>query len=75
MAWENCSTFSVDSQDPNLACGYLKVPMDYHDSNAGEARLAVAKYAATASQKAGTLFVNPGEQILCSTSSHPNHLL
>jgi hypothetical protein len=35
--------------------------MDYHDQNAGKARLAVAKYAATASQKAGTLFVNPGE--------------
>jgi len=34
--------------------------MDYHDSDAGKARLAVVKYAATASQKVGTLFVNPG---------------
>ena len=34
--------------------------MDYHDQNAGKARLAVAKYAATAAKKAGTLFLNPG---------------
>ena len=34
--------------------------MDYHDQNAGKARLAVIKYAAT-TQKAGTLFINPGE--------------
>jgi len=34
--------------------------MDYHDPHAGKARLAVAKYAATASPKAGTLFFNPG---------------
>ena len=53
--------FGVDSQDPNLTCGYHEVPMDYHDSNAGKARLAVAKYAATTPQKVGTLFVNPGK--------------
>ena len=41
------------SQDPNLTCGYHEVPVDYHDPHAGKARLAVAKYAATASQKAG----------------------
>ena len=35
--------------------------MDYHDANAGKARLAAVRYAATASQKLGTLFVNPGE--------------
>ena len=34
--------------------------MDYHDPDAGKARLAVAKYAATASKKLGTLFANPG---------------
>lgn len=53
--------FGVDSQDPNLACGYHEVPMDYHDWQAGKARLAVIKYAATVPQKNGTLFVNPGE--------------
>ena len=60
ILWNNCSIFGVDSQDPNLTCGYHEVPMDYHDPGAGEARLAVAKYAATASQKIGTLFINPG---------------
>jgi hypothetical protein len=35
--------------------------MDYQDPNAGKARLAVIKYAGTASQKIGTLFTNPGE--------------
>ena len=60
ILWRNCSAFGVDSQDPNLTCGYHEVPMDYHNLDAGKARLAVVKYAATASQKAGTLFVNPG---------------
>ena len=53
--------FGIDSQDPNLTCGYYEVPMDYHDPSAGKARLAIARYAATASQKIGTLFANPGE--------------
>ncbi|KAF9646745.1 alpha/beta-hydrolase [Thelephora ganbajun] len=60
ILWENCSTFGVDSRDPRLTCGYHEVPMDYHDPRAGKARLAVARYAATAPQKLGTLFVNPG---------------
>lgn len=60
VSWDSCSTFSMSSQDPNLKCGYYEVPMDYHDQNAGKARLAVIKYAAT-TQKAGTLFINPGE--------------
>ena len=60
ILWRNCSAFGVDSQDPNLTCGYHEVPMDYHDPSAGKARLAVAKYAATASKKLGTLFANPG---------------
>ena len=34
--------------------------MDYFDSAAGNARLAVVKYQATAPNKKGTLFVNPG---------------
>ena len=61
--------FGVDSQDPNLVCGFYEVPMDYHDPNAGNARLAVAKYAATASQKAGTLFINPGKRQTLRTVS------
>ena len=34
--------------------------MDYHDYTAGHARLAVIKYSATASEKKGVLFTNPG---------------
>ena len=37
--------------------------MDYHDSSAGTARLAVVKYAAIPSKKLGSLFVNPGDPI------------
>ena len=66
--------FGVDSQDPNLACGYHEVPMDYHDWQVGKARLAVIKYAATVPQKNGTLFVNPGESLLSPTPSHPDFL-
>ncbi|KAF9793491.1 Alpha/Beta hydrolase protein [Thelephora terrestris] len=57
--WGSCESFGVNSTDPSFQCGYLEVPMDYHDSSAGNARLAVIKYAATA-EKLGTLFVNPG---------------
>ena len=35
--------------------------MDYHDSSAGTARLAVIKYAATVPEKNGTIFFNPGD--------------
>lgn len=39
--------------------------MDYYDSSAGNARLAVIKYAAT-TKKLGTVFFNPGEPIVPS---------
>ena len=61
VSWGSCESFGVNSTDSNLQCGYLEVPMDYHDSSAGNARLAVAKYAGTASQKLGTIFFNPGK--------------
>ena len=57
--WGNCKSFGVNSTDPNLQCGYLEVPMDYHDGSAGNAHLAVIKYAATA-KKLGSIFFNPG---------------
>ena len=40
--------------------------MDYHDSSAGNARLAVAKYLATAPNKLGSVFFNPGNAIVSS---------
>jgi hypothetical protein len=65
ISWGSCESFGADPTDPNLQCGSLDVPMDYHDSSAGTARLAVIKYAATAPKK-GTIFFNPGEP------SHPS---
>jgi hypothetical protein len=60
ISWGGCGSFGVDSTDPHFQCGSLDVPMDYHDTSAGTARLAVIKYAATAPRK-GTIFVNPGD--------------
>ena len=34
--------------------------MDYHDSSAGTAHLAVIKYGTTVPTKLGTIFFNPG---------------
>ena len=71
ISWGGCDSFGVNSTDPNLQCGYLEVPMDYHDSSAGNARLAVIKYVATASKKLGTVFFNPGEPIAPSFALSP----
>jgi hypothetical protein len=61
ISWGSCESFGLNSTDPNLQCGSLDVPMDYHDSSAGTARLAVIKYTATAPKKLGTIFFNPGD--------------
>ena len=45
-----------------LECAYFEVPMDYHDSSAGNARLALTKLPATA-KKLGTIFFSPGNPI------------
>ena len=39
--------------------------MDYFDSTAGKARLALVKYQATVPNKKGTLFTNPGTITTC----------
>jgi len=45
--------------------------MDYHDSAAGTARLAVIKYAASIPKKRGTIFFNPGNPLrLLFAASH-----
>jgi len=56
--------------DADFQCGYLEVPMDYHDSSAGNARLAVIKYLATAS-RLGTVFFNPGYPLRFLARSSP----
>ena len=63
ISWGSCVSFGVDSTDPNLQCGTLDVPMDYHDSSAGTAHLAVVKWATTVSPKLGTIFFNPGDPL------------
>jgi len=68
ISWSGCESFGINSTDSNLQCAYLEVPMDYHDSSAGTARLAVAKYSATTT-KLGTIFFNPGEP------SHPSFVV
>ena len=59
ISWGNCESYGVTSTDPNFQCGYFQVPMGYHDGPAGNARLAVIKYAATA-KRTGSFFFNPG---------------
>ena len=49
--------------------------MDYHDSSAGIARLAVTKYAATVPEKQGTIFFNPGDSLHPSSVTFHQHLL
>jgi hypothetical protein len=63
VSWGSCESFGINSTDSNLQCGSLDVPMDYHDNSAGTARLAVIKYSATAPNKLGTFFYNPGNPI------------
>ncbi|KAI0350500.1 alpha/beta-hydrolase [Trametes cingulata] len=46
-------------RDPNLSCGFLEVPLDYHDPSAGSGRIAVAKANATGERR-GSVFFNPG---------------
>ena len=65
ISWGSCESFGVNGTDTNYECAYLEVPMDYHDSSAGNARLAVIKLAATGN-KLGTVFFNPG------SSPHPS---
>ncbi|RPD63528.1 hypothetical protein L227DRAFT_651139 [Lentinus tigrinus ALCF2SS1-6] len=59
--WGACDSFG--SSDSSLSCGFLDVPLDYHNPFAGTARLAVIKASATGPRR-GSLFVNyggPGE--------------
>ena len=66
VTWVSCATidpiYGVLGPLLNVAatCGYLEVPLDYADDDAGTARLALIKYPAT-QERWGTLFVNPGK--------------
>jgi len=68
ISWGSCDSFGVNNTGTNLECANFEVPMDYHDSSAGNARLAVIKLAATAN-KQGTVFFNAG------SSLHPSFVV
>ncbi|KAM5533232.1 hypothetical protein V8D89_013097 [Ganoderma adspersum] len=51
--WAPCPQYG------NLSCAYLDVPLDYHNTSAGNGQLLVVKANATGERK-GTIFLNPG---------------
>ncbi|KAM5541074.1 hypothetical protein V8D89_005385 [Ganoderma adspersum] len=57
IQWGPCDPSIVT--DPSLSCGFLEIPIDYHDLSAGKGRLAVIKANATGERR-GTYFMNPG---------------
>ncbi|KAI0806610.1 alpha/beta-hydrolase [Fomes fomentarius] len=57
LEWVLCDASVVT--DPHLDCAFLTVPLDFHDPEVGNARIAVAKVNATGKRR-GTVFYNPG---------------
>ncbi|CAE6498713.1 unnamed protein product [Rhizoctonia solani] len=55
ISWTPCGNATIPRE-----CGRFEVPLDYANSTAGTASLAVARLNATVSPRLGTLFVNPG---------------
>ncbi|KAI0709175.1 alpha/beta-hydrolase [Earliella scabrosa] len=55
--WGPCDRFAII--DPSLECGFLDVPLDYHNPKLGIARLAIVKANATGERR-GTVLLNPG---------------
>ncbi|KAI0709137.1 hypothetical protein C8Q76DRAFT_799168 [Earliella scabrosa] len=57
FSWGPCDPSVVT--DTSLQCGFLEVPLDYHEPSLGTARLAIVKANATG-ERLGTVFFNPG---------------
>lgn len=55
LGWFTCP------EHADLSCAYFDVPLDYHNSSAGNGHILVVKANATASEKKGTVFLNPGQ--------------
>lgn len=51
------TTFAAVSSLINIWCS---VPLDYFNSTAGVAKIALGRYNATASPRKGSVFINPG---------------
>ncbi|OBZ74761.1 hypothetical protein A0H81_05698 [Grifola frondosa] len=59
VEWGSCDVESITVTNPNLTCGFFEIPLDYHNSSAGNGRIFVVKMNATLERR-GTLFTNPG---------------
>ncbi|TFK81819.1 alpha/beta-hydrolase [Polyporus arcularius HHB13444] len=57
VVWGSCSD---NTTLPGAECGYAIVPLDYFNSSAGVAKIALGRYNATSTPRKGSLFVNPG---------------
>ncbi|KDN47539.1 alpha/beta-hydrolase [Tilletiaria anomala UBC 951] len=53
-SWEPCQN------QPGFMCGAISVPKDYFNASAGRAFIAVAKLPASATERLGSIFLNPG---------------
>ncbi|KIW16816.1 hypothetical protein PV08_04006 [Exophiala spinifera] len=57
IKWGPCSD---DSDNPNLDCGTLEVPMDWDNTGGSKIKLDVARLRTNGTNKLGSIFVNPG---------------
>ncbi|TFK83377.1 alpha/beta-hydrolase [Polyporus arcularius HHB13444] len=57
IQWGPCDPSVVN--DTSLSCGFLDVPLDYHNPSVGNAHLAIVKANATGERRGSVLF-NPG---------------
>ncbi|KAI0719840.1 TAP-like protein-domain-containing protein [Cerioporus squamosus] len=57
VVWGSCAD---NSTLPGAECGYAIVPLDYLNSTAGVAKIALGRYNATSTPRKGSVFVNPG---------------
>ena len=69
ITWNACNDGNGGT---GFECGYLDVPMDYANSSAGKASLAITRYPSTAQPRLGTLFVNPGTSELFLLKKKPH---
>ena len=59
--WDICEWLLVDGTSVELECGFVEVPADYRNPEAGSINIAVNVHRATSPDKRiGYLFVNPG---------------
>ncbi len=75
VRWSNRSA----SDPPRIQRGFISVPIDYENREEGTVELGIVRLPATAAQRRGTLFYNPGgpggvpsDYILAATEASPN---